>query len=79
VINNNTNCRFDVFNLLATRLIYTAVVPDIRSCPHGAGPTINVERSSFLGNGTAISVPLGVTVCVIDSTMKDNGKGIEVR
>jgi hypothetical protein len=77
VINNNTNCRSDVFKFLASRLMDTAIVQSNNLCPPDT--TIAIDRSGFFGNATAVSIPPGIKVCIVDTRMIGNGKGLEVR
>jgi hypothetical protein len=77
VIENNTNCRRGIFDILAARMVYTTIVANRQSCPPETG--LNIESSNFFHNRTGVSVPLGTRLCIIDTTMKDNETGVEVR
>jgi hypothetical protein len=77
VIINNTDCKLAVFNALVGTIMHTAIVQSNNSCPPGA--SIAIDRSSFFRNRIGVSVPSGTIVCIVDSTMKDNDKGLEVR
>lgn len=77
VVIKNSNCRLDVLKILSSSLMYTAIVNNNNSCP--PGPNITIDRSVFLNNKTAVSIAPGISLCIVDTTMKDNGSGLEVR
>jgi hypothetical protein len=71
VINHNSDCRLEVFEVLVSRLLFKEVVAD-SICPQKPGSNITVAHSLFVGNGTVFSVAPDVNVCVVDSTLKNN-------
>jgi hypothetical protein len=78
VISHNEDCRLEVFQVLASRLLFKEVVAD-RVCPQKPGPSITVEHSLLQDNGTVFGVAPGVNVCVIDSTLKGNKNVFDVK
>jgi hypothetical protein len=79
VINNNTNCRLAVVNFLASRVLTQLSFQKLRLAHKNPGTNIEVDHSMFLNNGAVFSVPPGINVCLVDSTLIGNNKIIDIK
>jgi hypothetical protein len=70
------DCKKDVFDTLVQLMITTKAANDPKSCPPGYSI---IDGSMFRDNGTAISVPVGSKLCIVDTKFEGNGKGLELR